>query len=292
MCRLLGFRSVIQSQVHRSLIGADNALAVQSAQHPDGWGVAYYLADAPHVIRNVAGAFEDQIFQRVSGIVASETVLAHIRKANVGGVNILNSHPLQYGRWVFAHNGQVHNFDTHSEQIKRLVAPTLKRYILGDTDSEVLFYLFLTQLSRMTDLHRRGTSVKDVVTALVETASLVRDIADGDANDERSKLTLMATDGHTMASLRWGPELHFSTYKSHCLDRDQCPYLSAECEAPTETGFVNHLIVSSEPLQGDNIWIELEDGEVVGVDWKMRLHREKFDAPAFADTSESAAPCG
>ena len=30
MCRLFGFRSVLQSQVHRSLANADNALAVQS----------------------------------------------------------------------------------------------------------------------------------------------------------------------------------------------------------------------------------------------------------------------
>ena len=43
MCRLFGFRSVIPSQMHRSLIAADNALGRQSERHPDGWGVAYYV---------------------------------------------------------------------------------------------------------------------------------------------------------------------------------------------------------------------------------------------------------
>jgi len=40
---------------------------------------------------------------------------------------------------------------------------------------------------------------------------------------------------------------------------------------------VNHLIVSSEPLQGDNTWIELRDLDVVGVDWRMSLYRGRIE---------------
>ena len=43
MCRLFGFRSVIPSQVHQSLVGAENALMLQSDRHPDGWGVAWRM---------------------------------------------------------------------------------------------------------------------------------------------------------------------------------------------------------------------------------------------------------
>ena len=49
MCRMFGFRSVLDSHVHRSLLGAENALALQAEHHPDGWGVAYYLGGAPHL---------------------------------------------------------------------------------------------------------------------------------------------------------------------------------------------------------------------------------------------------
>ena len=52
MCRLFGFRSVIQSQVHRTLMDADNALGTQSTEHRDGWGVAYYVDGAPHITRS------------------------------------------------------------------------------------------------------------------------------------------------------------------------------------------------------------------------------------------------
>ena len=59
MCRLFGFRSVIPSQVHRSLLAAENALGTQSNQHPDGWGVAYYVDGAPHVTKNPITALGD-----------------------------------------------------------------------------------------------------------------------------------------------------------------------------------------------------------------------------------------
>src|SRR4029077_15509897 len=101
MCRLFGFRSVIPSQVHRSLLAAENALGVQSNQHPDGWGVPFYVDGSPHVTRSPTTALGDALFHRLSGIVSSETVLAHVRKATQGALTVLNCHPFQYGRWVF-----------------------------------------------------------------------------------------------------------------------------------------------------------------------------------------------
>ncbi len=274
MCRLFGFRSVLKSQVHRSLVAAENALAVQSRKHSDGWGVAYYIADAPHVIKSVMPAEKDHIFERVSGVVASETVLAHLRKATVGSVNILNAHPFQHGSWVFAHNGEVRNFAQHRAKIRTHVAAPLRRYILGDTDSETLFYMFLSYLGQLTDFHRRGTPVDLVVEALKKTIETTRGIADmGDEEAERCLLTFVVTDGHTLVGISSGKPLVFSTHKTRCEDRDTCPFLSDECEAPTETGKVNHLLVSSEVLSGSNVWTELGADEWVGVDWGMNFTR-------------------
>ncbi len=272
MCRLFGFRSVIQSQVHRSLVKADNALGQLSTDHPDGWGVAYYVDGAPHVTRSPTAAIDDHIFHRVSGIVASETVIAHVRKATVGGLNVLNCHPFQYGRWVFAHNGEIKKFDQSRKKLREEVAPKLRRFILGDTDSEVIFFLFLSELSKYGPLSNKF-SIDEVVEALRETVAKVRQVCDGEAKEDKALLTLMVTDGATMAATQGGKELFWSTYKTRCGDRDSCPSLSPECEAPTESGFVNHLIFSSEPIEGENIWNEMEHGEVVGVDWRMRLAR-------------------
>jgi glutamine amidotransferase len=275
MCRLFGFRSVIQSQVHRSLVSADNALWNLSEQHPDGWGVAYYVEGTPHLMRSAVTALSDRMFQRVSGVVASETVVAHVRKATQGALSVLNCHPFQHGRWVFAHNGDVPSFGSCREALVAEVSPRLRRYILGETDSEVLFFMVLTQLLRYGSLSS-AFGLDDVVSAVTHALSLVRRLCDVDAPaDKRSSLTCILTDGSSMVGVHGGKELYFSTYKRRCGDRDVCTYLSAACEAPPRDGKVNHLIFSSQPLSGENIWQPMSDGDVVAVDGSMRLYEPK-----------------
>lgn len=270
MCRLFGFRSVIPSQVHRSLVAADNALGVQSNKHPDGWGVAYYVDGAPHVLRSASTALSDALFHRVSGVVSSETVLAHVRRATVGGISVLNCHPFQHGRWTMAHNGEIRNFEEHRKKVLAEIAPRLRRFILGETDSEAIFFLFLTHLSAHGPLSQR-IAVEEVVAALRRTLTQVRDLCDGPADDQKALLSIIVTDGSTLVAHQGGKELFWSSYKRRCSDRDSCPNLSPECEAPSETGFVNHLVVSSEPLHGENVWHDMAPGDIVGVDWRMQL---------------------
>lgn len=279
MCRLFGFRSVIDSGVHRSLVEADNALGKQSESHPDGWGVAYYIDGAPHIAKAPSTALADRVFRRVSGVVSSRTVVAHIRKATVGDNTVLNTHPFQYGLWVFAHNGDVPEFERCRQQMVDAVAPRFRRFILGDTDSEVLFFLFLTQLSTYGPLDRRH-GIETVMKALSETVIKARAIADTDDAPKPALLNFLVTNGQTLAAVQGGKELFWSTYKTRCSDRGVCPHLAPQCEAESKDGFVNHLLVASEPVQGENVWLEMEPGEMVGVDWRMRVARGRVGALA------------
>ncbi|MBK6579735.1 MAG: class II glutamine amidotransferase [Sandaracinaceae bacterium] len=274
MCRLFAFRSVIPSQVHRSLMAADNALGAQSDKHRDGWGVAFYVDDSPHITRSPTTAIDDHLFHRVSGIVASETVLAHVRKATVGNNSVLNCHPFQYGRWTMAHNGEIRDFERHRAAMRELVDDGLRRYILGDTDSEVIFFIFLTFLRRRAPLYARF-ALEDVFAALRQTITLIRERCDTGEPEGDALLTIIVTDGTLMAATQGGKELFVSTYKTRCADRDECKSLSPECEAPTVSGYVNHLVLSSERMGGENVWLPLEPGEIIGVDARMRLHRER-----------------
>ncbi|MEM1418531.1 MAG: class II glutamine amidotransferase [Myxococcota bacterium] len=274
MCRLFGFRSVIQSQVHRSLVAADNALGRQSAGHPDGWGVAYYVDGAPHLTRSPGHALSDALFHRVSGVVSSETVLAHVRKATQGPHTVLNCHPFQYGRWVFAHNGDVPRFhERWRRPLVAEVAPRLRPFILGETDSEVLFFLFLTRLETRGRLSK-PFAVGDAMDALREALAIVEDRVEL-GPEETQFLTCIATDGATMVAHQGGKELFWSSHKTRCADRGTCPSLSPECEAPSQDGYVNHLVFSSEPLHGENVWNPMNPGELVGVDWRMRMARRE-----------------
>lgn len=277
MCRLLGFRSVLNSQVHRSLVSADNALSVQSAAHPDGWGVAYYRAGFPHVLRSATSAIGDNIFAQVSGVVASQTVLAHVRRATQGNLSMLNAHPFQFGPWVFAHNGNLGDFPAHRDTLRARVPPTLRRYILGETDSELLFHLLLGHMERRAPLDDREYPIVELMGAIRETVDEVCEVVgpiDAHATAQHGTfVSFIITNGRAMLGHQGGKPLYWSTWKHSCPERAQCPHAAAECEAPTGTGFVNHLLLSSEPLQGENAWNAMVPGEIAGVDGRMRFMR-------------------
>lgn len=276
MCRLFGFRSVIPSQVHASLLAAENALGAQSNAHPDGWGVAYYVDGSPHVTKSPTHALGDQLFHRLSGLVSSETVLAHVRKATQGNKGLLNCHPFQFGRWVFAHNGDIPGFgEGLGPLLREEITPRLRRFVLGDTDSETIFFIFLSLLERHTPLSQRP-ELCDVVDAVQATLERVRAICQRDVKDAAILLTFIVTDGDVMVATQGGKELSFSTYKRRCPDRETCRSLSSVCEAPSTTGQVNHLIVSSEHLSGSNVWEELSPGDILAVDARMRVMRTGF----------------
>lgn len=281
MCRLFGFRSVIPSQVHSSLVAAENALGVQSNRHPDGWGVAFYVDGSPHVTRSPMTAVSDALFHRVSGVVAAETVLAHVRQATQGKNNVLNCHPFQYGRWVGAHNGDVPNLDQKRDALLLEIAPKLRRFVLGETDSELIFFQFLSRLSEFGPLGG-AHAIADVVSALRTTLRAVRQLCDDEKNS--ALLTFMITDGQCLVAVQDGKPLFYSTYKGRCPEREVCPSLSHQCEAPSTTGFVNHFIISSEKLQGDNVWVELSRGDIMAVDHRMQVYSgqlERIDLPVL-----------
>ena len=279
MCRIFGFRSVMQSQVHRSLVSADNALIQQSERNPDGWGVAYYVAGAPHVVKSVSTAMSDEMFRHVSGVVTSETVLAHVRKATQGRLTVFDTHPFQYGSWVMVHNGNIANFAGIRDELLTRVPAVLRRFILGQTDSETLFYLLLGKMAERCDLARRGYPLEDLAAAVREVVEIVRELAGelcaDDSADPKSNnfLTFLITNGQTMLAHQGGKVLYCSTHKRSCPERDTCPYWAQECERKVESGFVSHLLFSSEPLSGDNVWEPMAHGEMIGVDWRMQMQR-------------------
>lgn len=278
MCRLFGFRSLLESGVHQSLVGGDNALGLQSDRNPDGWGVAYYVAQAPHLIKSTQAALHDQLFHRVSGVAASHCVVAHVRRATQGQSQIINTHPFQFGRWVFAHNGNLMNFDKIAPQLRALIRPELSRYILGSTDSELIFFLLLEELSLHCDLHGEDPPPQALVAAIDSCVLKITAVAgelcpDDGAEADNNFLTFTLTNGRCMVAHEGGKALHLSTHKARCNERDHCPHYQPACEQPINSGPTSHFLVSSEPLQGENIWRRLPHRSVIGVDAEMRLFR-------------------
>jgi glutamine amidotransferase len=119
----------------------------------------------------------------------------------------------------------------------------------------------------------------DLATALQEALAQVSSLTGGfhrDTNGPSTEtyLTCVITNGRVMVAHQGGKELYYSTHKSVCPERDTCPFLSTNCERSAQLGeSVNHLIISSEPLLGENVWNEMAPGELVFVDQQMTLGR-------------------
>ena len=281
MCRLFGFRTATESRVNRSLLAAENALAKQSRFHQDGWGIAYYIGRFPHVIRSEKQALADKLFGDVGMVVATQTFLAHIRQATIVEPHVLNCHPFQYGRWTFAHNGEIagYHLPEVQQRVMSCVDEPFRRHILGATDSEVIFHIFLSRLAARREMFQADEVVADdVVGALGETVGLLRELAPDRHEDHVTRLNFLVTNGSLLVGLRFRRDLYYSTYKTRCPERDTCEsFNEGQCEREVLFGQVKHLIITSEPVSSDvNVWHELEDGECVYVDRQMFIRRVRL----------------
>jgi predicted glutamine amidotransferase len=283
MCRLFAFHSRITSQVHSSLVSADNTLHDLSFKHPDGWGVAYYVESIPHLVKSTDCAMEDQLFQRVSGVVSSNTVVAHIRKATQGDQTILNSHPFQFGKWIFAHNGNIKDFKQKKPELLELIDHDLKRFILGSTDSELIFFIFLSEMKKKFKLQDNLIPLQEL-SAMIEIAlkKIIKITGSpthrNDPTPTENYFSFILTNGKKMIGFNGGQDFYYCTYKTSCPEKETCPHYAKNCESPPdETKDINHLIFSSEKMSGPNIWKPIKAGQLIGVDKDMKFFSKNLD---------------
>jgi len=275
MCRLFGFRSAVPSRAHTSLVEARDALVRQAAEHSDGWGIGWHHGDDAYVVKTADAAVDCARFRAVSEGLTSHTFLAHLRKATVGCNDPLNAHPFRAGRWLFAHNGSVWGFsDGLGAWLEERIDPALRPLIVGDTDSERLFFYLLTALSWIgLDPSGRQPSDARVVAQTVRGALAELDAEARRQGLDRPLTNVLLTDGRVFVAHRAGFELHLSTQKHACSDAPTCAAAKVCLEARRPAGHpVNHLLVSSEPIHtAEHRWEEIPDGGTVVLDHAFHL---------------------
>ena len=207
MCRLMALKASEPVPMYRFLIGGDNAFAVQSLEHPDGWGIAYHEGDEPSLVKSVLPAITDELFEELAFSVKATTVLAHVRRATAGVVARRNCHPFRRGPWVFAHNGQIIGYDQVKDALIARIGPALRASLEGETDTEVFFLLFLTHLDALASLDDREPPTAALATAMSRTIAEIRAVADHAGAVEASSLTCIATTGALMMATSSGKPL-------------------------------------------------------------------------------------
>jgi predicted glutamine amidotransferase len=142
MCQILAMSCKIPATINFSLEGF-SARGGLTDEYADGCGIAFYKSDGWHIYKDTNPASTSSIIDYLkSSHIKSSVVIAHIRKATKGSVDLNNCHPFKrslWGKeWVFAHNGDLKNFNPVINGDYRVV---------GDTDSELAFCYILQALS-------------------------------------------------------------------------------------------------------------------------------------------------
>ncbi len=138
MCRVFGCVAAEPVSIEHELLEAENPLIRQSEEHDSGWGMAVYErpdASDLKLVRFPEAAHRDGAFQQATA-TRGRMFNVHVRRATMGGLSLVNTHPFCLGTYSFGHNGTIVRYP---RLIDRSVSPPI-----GDTDSEHFFNLLMS----------------------------------------------------------------------------------------------------------------------------------------------------
>jgi len=259
MCRLYAMSANEPTRVECSLVHAQNALMQQSQKDQEGlpnghgWGVADYRDGLPLIEKQTWAAFHGEHFKKTAARVYAHTVVAHVRRATVGGTSIENTHPFHHGKWIFAHNGTVPHFLDIRDRLMPEIDPLYQNDIKGTTDSEHVFYFLLSLRMRHPD-----RDLRDLVAVGL---NRIRQWCEAVDPQARIGLNIVLTNGEELVGSRSGRSL-WHLRREQVYTCEICGRPHVHHEVGTDYRAVE---IASEPIS-DDAWQALPDGVVYSVD--------------------------
>ncbi len=169
------------------------------------WGVGFYQAGEVLLKRRPLDERTELDIADMITDVRSDILITHVRRATVGDLRTDNTHPFRYRQWMFADTGTVDDFGSVREPLLEALPKFLRRSLRGDTDSELLFHLFLSFLHDAGKLDFPTVTPEDVFPALKSSLALLDRIG-REAEVEPSSLNiLLTTPEYLIAAHRGAP---------------------------------------------------------------------------------------
>ena len=116
--------------------------------HMDGFGLAWFnimthrwkSLKSPKLYKQV-----QSLDTKINDIRVSNLVVGHIRRQSGDAAPAMeNTHPFTYRNQLFIHNGYLDGFHRKRETMLRDMHYEYRNHVVGDTDTECMFYLYLT----------------------------------------------------------------------------------------------------------------------------------------------------
>jgi len=237
----------------------------------DGFGVGWYSLDSPPeegccLFKLTSPAWSNVNLRNIGQYVRSPVIFGHVRAATASCsayehvvISDENCHPFKYGRYTFMHNGFIPQFSKVKRELCMMLDDETYRGILGSTDSEHIFALFLNNLP---DRHAQ-LSVEIIAETIESIISIILQLFANKGLHAACSFNLAVTDGINIISTRYrnGDQQPPSLYYSYGTN------FSYE-----EGNFINRnhttaheIVISSAPLSR----LSAEDLEECYVKWNL-----------------------
>lgn len=246
MCQLLGMNCATPTDITFSFRGFSQRAGITS-DHSDGFGIAFFEDKACRLFVDNQSAVESPIAELVRNYpIKSRNVIAHIRKATQGKITLENSHPFMrelWGRqWIFAHNGDLHDFNP---RLSGRFTP------VGSTDSELAFCYLLEQL--VLKFGYDEPSLNDIFALLEEISPQIA---------EHGTFNFCLSNGQALFS--------YATTKLHWIVREYPFQYARLVDLDVDIDFSKFTtaedrvaVITTEPLTHNETWTAYKAGEMI-----------------------------
>ena len=282
MCRLFGYKGNSPTKLSFFLVDASNALLKQSIldsrniSNSQGWGIGFYQNNKAYIQKRASSASFDFNFKFLTDFIETDTMIAHIRDATVGEISDHNAHPFIYYNWIFAHNGNIENFELLRPLILQKLGPELAFEIMGSTDSEYMFYLFISHLRKeVEDITSPDIETVTVRDALTKTIREINTMGADVGIIQPNKINVIVSNGKIMAATRFGHSLFYATRHKQSSQEvklyKDTTNLNIRFNTPANNYNKNEsVIIASEELASDDEWLEMPEQSIITVDSRLR----------------------
>ncbi len=285
MCRVLIYKGSPEL-VENFLYKSDSAFVQQAHESQllntlnlAGFGIAVWderslNPGTPFVYKSTNLPFFDRNLRGLSRKLEASSLLAHLRGVALdekSTINEANLHPFLFSDFPMsmAHNGDLARFSEMRFDVAEFVRPEIRCRVQGNTDSEWIYALLMSQFSDPAQRQPMETILK----AIESTYSILRGIREQRKIDSTSVVNLFLNDGESIVATRYA-------FDFGCYELDQpkvkdldISYTSLWYTSGTHyeqqgkewrmAGGANHtesILVSSEPLTLDtSTWLEVPE---------------------------------
>ena len=183
-----------------------------TSPQPLGWGVGFYQGGEVLLRRRPIDERASLPLTSALADIRTTALLGHVRLATVGALSTENTHPFRYRQWLFAHTGTIPAYASLKDRLLDSIPQFLRRNVRGDTDSELLFHLFLSFLHDQGALDRSLVNPTETHKALRSTIALLDRLSAEEGGPPLAG-NLALTDGESIIALHTGTSMAYRVFR-------------------------------------------------------------------------------